>query len=516
MSVGTTDIPPTLREKSTWTPKHNKIANQKIFQERLDLIKKWYSVWSVNQRWQLAEFVLSNLSDDDILFLYSLIHPLLPSPPPPTVDIREDFTRILPRHLSLKILSYLDPRSLCRASQVSWYWHYLSQHNQLWKPKCLRHGWFLPSPPSLADPNSIWKRHYLKCVQNMFWKPPQPHLLSQPPLSPPSHTSPPNNKSLPLNESMIRKPKMTLKQQSHAHHCEVIVQPPWKHSNKFPKDLQKTSLFVSDDKSLLFTRKPNIKSQPGHSISSLQQTTPLNHTPSSTTLSNDTQIRTENYSNESSESVPIEAMLHPSLLEKLRLGDPNDDNVSISTKNISLAGKDLADIISRVQTTSPFPKLLPYYVLSKVSVKEEEGKENRGNGEMEKDKKENGGEGDMKKEKEENGEEDESEEEEEENSEEDEMEEEEGVIDKMGEDNNTNEEKNLRHSKSFQKQVYLNQHTDIHVQEKVSITRQPDTLIRNREDLKNRSDNEELKSDVLVRDWREDDFQDSDTESDIF
>ena len=208
-------------------------------------------------------------------------------------------------------------------------------------------------------------------------------------------------------------------------------------------------------------------------------------------------------------------MLHPSLLEKLRLGDPSDDNVSISTKNISLAGKDLADVISRVQTASPFPKLLPYYVLSQVSGKEEEGKENRGNGEMEKDKEENGGEGEMKTEKEQNGEEDELEEEEEENSEEGEMEEEEGVIDKTGKDNNTNEEKNLQHSKSFQKQVYLNQHND--VQEKVWITRQPDTLIKNREkDLKNRSDNEELKSDVLVRDWREDDFQDSDNESDIF
>ena len=194
-------------------------------------------------------------------------------------------------------------------------------------------------------------------------------------------------------------------------------------------------------------------------------------------------------------------MLHPSLLEKLRLGDPNDDNVSISTKNISLAGKDLADVISRVQTASPFPKLLPYYVLSEVSGKEEEEEEIRGNGEREEEE-ENEGEDEL--------------EEEEENGGEGEMKEEEGEIDKtdLEEDNNTNEEKNLRHSKGFQKQVYLNQHTD--VQEKVWIARQPDTLIRNREDLKNRSDNEELKSDVLVRDWREDDFQDSDTESDIF
>ena len=31
---------------------------------------------------------------------------------------REDFTRVLPRVLSLQIFSYLDPRSLCRCAQV--------------------------------------------------------------------------------------------------------------------------------------------------------------------------------------------------------------------------------------------------------------------------------------------------------------------------------------------------------------------------------------------------------------
>ena len=45
---------------------------------------------------------------------------------------------------------------------------------------------------------------------------------------------------------------MRLGQQSPTHHCGVIVQPPWKHSNKFPKDLQKTSLFVSEDKRYLW------------------------------------------------------------------------------------------------------------------------------------------------------------------------------------------------------------------------------------------------------------------------
>jgi F-box protein 16 len=110
--------PPTLR--STWTPRYNKAANEKIFQERLELIKKWYSAWNDGQRWELVEFVLLNLSDTDLHYIHSLLDPLMPRPPPPPPPpIRQDFTRIFPRHLSLKIFSCLDPRTLCRAAQVS-------------------------------------------------------------------------------------------------------------------------------------------------------------------------------------------------------------------------------------------------------------------------------------------------------------------------------------------------------------------------------------------------------------
>ena len=48
---------------------------------------------------------------DQLLLIDSCVHPQLPKPP-------EDFTRLLPRHLCLKIFSFLDPRSLCRATQV--------------------------------------------------------------------------------------------------------------------------------------------------------------------------------------------------------------------------------------------------------------------------------------------------------------------------------------------------------------------------------------------------------------
>ena len=48
---------------------------------------------------------------DQLLVIDSYVHPQLPKPP-------ADFTRLLPRHICLKIFSFLDPRSLCRATQV--------------------------------------------------------------------------------------------------------------------------------------------------------------------------------------------------------------------------------------------------------------------------------------------------------------------------------------------------------------------------------------------------------------
>ena len=48
---------------------------------------------------------------DQLLLIDSCVHPQLPKPP-------TDFTKLLPRHLCLKIFSFLDPRSLCRATQV--------------------------------------------------------------------------------------------------------------------------------------------------------------------------------------------------------------------------------------------------------------------------------------------------------------------------------------------------------------------------------------------------------------
>ena len=122
---------------------------------------------------------------------------------------RGDFTRKLPRVVSLYIYSFLDPRSLCRASQVRahttwtqpqnqnrwlvkplknhikhkiivqcidarciisvrgfqvcWYWKYLCELDQLWMPKCMRLGWVLSFSPSVYE-RGVWKRLYLENI----------------------------------------------------------------------------------------------------------------------------------------------------------------------------------------------------------------------------------------------------------------------------------------------------------------------------------------------------------------
>jgi len=51
-------------------------------------------------------------------------------------------------------------RSLSRCASVSWYWKYLSESDELWKPKCLRFGWIPPYKPSQFE-HGAWKHFYI-------------------------------------------------------------------------------------------------------------------------------------------------------------------------------------------------------------------------------------------------------------------------------------------------------------------------------------------------------------------
>ncbi|ELK09674.1 Epithelial cell transforming sequence 2 oncolike protein [Pteropus alecto] len=83
-----------------------------------------------------------------------------------------DFSTVLPRFISLYIFSFLNPKDLCAAAQVSWPWKFLTEQDCLWMPKCIKVGWFLPYTPTERE-YGAWKQHYVACVSNLDWLTPR-------------------------------------------------------------------------------------------------------------------------------------------------------------------------------------------------------------------------------------------------------------------------------------------------------------------------------------------------------
>ncbi len=83
---------------------------------------------------------------------------------------RRDFTRVLPTNLSKLIFSHLSPQDLSRCAQVTSHWKFLSENDDIWKPKCLKFGWYLPYEP-LKRELGAWKTHYIECVLSINAQP---------------------------------------------------------------------------------------------------------------------------------------------------------------------------------------------------------------------------------------------------------------------------------------------------------------------------------------------------------
>uniref|UniRef100_A0A3Q0KKW3 Putative f-box and wd40 domain protein 7 (Fbw7) n=1 Tax=Schistosoma mansoni TaxID=6183 RepID=A0A3Q0KKW3_SCHMA len=146
-----------IQTKSSWTPLVNKDANKTLFEERKNLILAWFAKWSESQRKELMTKLLELCTQKQLESLFHNIEDKIPL-------YQLDFTRILPRVLCIYLFSFLDPRSLCRCAQVSWYWRYLTESNELWASKCLRYGWDLIASHSQWEPG-IWKKHYIQNIR---------------------------------------------------------------------------------------------------------------------------------------------------------------------------------------------------------------------------------------------------------------------------------------------------------------------------------------------------------------
>lgn len=133
----------------------------------LNLFISWFQFdrWSDAQRRIILEILISKCKNSQLQYTFSLIDERIPI-------THVDFTRKLPRVITVYIMSFLDPRSLCRCAQVCWFWKYLSELDQIWMPKCFKFGWLLPFVPTPYE-QGVWKRHYLECVRGLQYMRPK-------------------------------------------------------------------------------------------------------------------------------------------------------------------------------------------------------------------------------------------------------------------------------------------------------------------------------------------------------
>ncbi len=148
---------------SSWTPLINKAANKTVFEERVDLVTNWFDLWNDKQRKWFLLNILSRCRPSQVCYIEDMFDNL-------GISERKDFTRVLPKYLSQHIFSYLSPKDLSRCSQVSSHWKYVSEQDEIWMPKCLKFGWYLPYTPSSRELGA-WKSHYIDCVNSINAKP---------------------------------------------------------------------------------------------------------------------------------------------------------------------------------------------------------------------------------------------------------------------------------------------------------------------------------------------------------
>ncbi|XP_018516508.1 epithelial cell-transforming sequence 2 oncogene-like [Lates calcarifer] len=150
---------------STWTPLNNKQSNLQLFEERMNLVLHWFDLWTDKQRKHLLHTLLTRCTTSQLKYCSDLLIETVPV-------TRVDFTAVLPRFLSLYVMSFLSPRDLCTAAQVSWHWRVLAEQDCIWAGRCIRRGWFLPYTPGEKE-FGAWKNHYVSCVSTLDWLTPR-------------------------------------------------------------------------------------------------------------------------------------------------------------------------------------------------------------------------------------------------------------------------------------------------------------------------------------------------------
>ncbi|XP_029352978.1 F-box only protein 16 [Echeneis naucrates] len=219
---------------SAWTPLNHPVANSKVFEERRILLAKWFDRWSDRQRRAVLQDCVLSCSEEQLRFLSVSVSGRLPLQ-------AADFTCLLPRALCLYLFSFLDPRSLCRCAQVSWHWKSIVELDQLWIPKCLKHGWSISFSPTRFE-QGVWKRHYIQTVQELRLSPQRTASSQQQFLIPDVTRINGRHEDLPEPGLLTgERPGSAIQRVGSSFKTGLSRErkPPWRDSDRHPKDTQR-------------------------------------------------------------------------------------------------------------------------------------------------------------------------------------------------------------------------------------------------------------------------------------
>lgn len=111
-----------------------------VFKERFAMMKRWFSECSHEQKNIVLKGLLSVCDLPQLHLLSVRMEANLHRGCPPNC---QDFLTWLPTPLAAKIMTYLDPVSLCRAAQVCKLWQQLAEEPSLWRRFCCQAKWRL-------------------------------------------------------------------------------------------------------------------------------------------------------------------------------------------------------------------------------------------------------------------------------------------------------------------------------------------------------------------------------------
>ncbi|XP_033647348.1 F-box/WD repeat-containing protein 7-like [Asterias rubens] len=112
-----------------------------VFKHRMEMIQLWFHEFNDQQKNTMMKRLLEQCDLPQMHMLSVTMAPILHQSCPHNC---QDLLSWLPAQLSLRILTYLDPVSLCRCACVSHAWHELAIEPTLWRTLCHLPKWALP------------------------------------------------------------------------------------------------------------------------------------------------------------------------------------------------------------------------------------------------------------------------------------------------------------------------------------------------------------------------------------